>query len=72
MTNVFRLPVSGLEFTAEQALCDAINDHVTDVLVIGYAQDGSLYIRSSRMTCAEALFLANKAARWAESGGDMP
>ena len=37
-----------------------------DVLICGYNADGELYIRSSRLTRAEALFLATKAARWAE------
>ena len=31
--------------------------------------DGELFIRSSRLTCAEAFFLASKAARWAQEGG---
>lgn len=66
---IFRLPAS-TTFTPEQALHDALRDNLQDVLVIGYDQDGALVIRSSRMNCAEALFLCNKAARWAESGGD--
>lgn len=51
------------------ALCDAENG-MQDVLIIAYDADGYLYIRSSKMTCAEALFMANKAMRWAESGGE--
>lgn len=66
--KLFRLPAS-TGFSAEQALNDALKDDLSDVLIIGYEQDGSLYIRSSKMTCAEALFMANKAARWAECGG---
>ena len=42
-----------------------------DVLIIGYDADGCLYIRSSQMTCAEAFFMANKAMRWAECGGEL-
>tara|TARA_R110000868_G_scaffold363097_1_gene625337 strand:- start:261 stop:446 length:186 start_codon:yes stop_codon:yes gene_type:complete len=58
--------------TAEQALASALVDaedgDLTDVIIIGY-RDGEIYVRSSRLTCAEGLFLANKAMRWAESGG---
>lgn len=34
-----------------------------------YDAEGYLYLRSSKMTCAEAFFMASKAMRWAESGG---
>jgi hypothetical protein len=55
--------------TAAQALASALVDaeegDLTDVIIIGY-RDGDLYVRSSRLTCAEGLFLANKAMRWAE------
>jgi len=67
---VFRLPASAT-FTVDQALETAKADGLTDVLIAGYDADGVLCIRSSRMTCAEALFLANKMARWAESGGQL-
>lgn len=45
-------------------------NNIQDVLIIAYDENGDLYIRSSHMTCAEAFFMANKAMRWAESGGD--
>jgi len=71
LTNLLRIPPS-VTMTAEQALSSALVDaeegDLTDVLIMGY-RDGNLYIRSSRLTCAEALFLANKAMRWAETGG---
>jgi hypothetical protein len=74
MTNLIRLPPT-TTMTAEQALQSALVDaeikHLADVLIIGYDSDGALYVRSSRLTCAEAMFLANKAARWAESGGAL-
>jgi len=74
MTNLIRLPPS-TTMTAtqalESALVDAKDDWLTDVLICGYSENGSLYIRSSRLTCAESLFLANKAARWSESGGAL-
>jgi len=71
--NLLRLPPS-TTMSALQALQSAVIDaeekHLTDVLICGYNEFGTLYIRSSRLTCAEALFLATKAARWAESGGE--
>ena len=74
MTNLIRLQPT-TTMTAEQALhsamTDAKSDWLQDVLIIGYSENGALYIRSSRMTCAEAFFMANKAARWAESGGSF-
>lgn len=69
MTAVFRLPAS-TTFTPEQALNRALDDGLTDVLIAGYDDNGDLVVRSSRLTCAEALFLATKMARWAESGGN--
>lgn len=69
MTAVFRLPAS-TTFTPEQALNSALDDGLTDVLIAGYDDNGNLVVRSSRLTCAEALFLATKMARWAESGGN--
>ena len=73
MSNLLRIPPS-VTMTAEQALSSALVDaeegDLTDVLIIGY-RDQELYIRSSRLTCAEALFLANKAMRWAETGGGL-
>lgn len=55
-----------------QALHSALADAehgIQDVLIIAYDADGDLYIRSSKMTCAEAFFMAHKAMQWAESGG---
>ncbi len=73
MTNLIRLPPS-TTMTAtqalESALVDAKDSHLTDVLICGYDADGGLYVRSSRLTCAESMFLAIKALRWAESGGE--
>lgn len=66
---LFKLPVS-ISFNAEQALQSALDVGLTDVLIIGYDVDGDLCIRSSRMTCAEATFMALKAQHWAQSGGE--
>jgi hypothetical protein len=72
MTNLIRLPPS-TTMTAKQALESALVDakakHLTDVLICGYTEGGTLYIRSSRLNCAEAFFLASKAALWAQNGG---
>lgn len=74
MTNLIRLPPT-TTMTAQQALesalVDAEVDHLTDVLICGYTSEGVLYIRSSRLTCAEAFFLASKAALWAQNGGEI-
>lgn len=53
----------------ESALVDAETSHLHDVLICGYDEDGDLYIRSSRLTCAEAFFMASKVALWAQNGG---
>ncbi len=72
MTNLIRLPPT-TSMTAEQALAtcmtDAQSGHLQDVLIVGYNSKGELFIRSSRLTRAEAFFLASKAARWAQEGG---
>lgn len=74
MTNLIRLPPT-TTMTAQQAiesaLVDAESSHLTDVLICGYDETGELYIRSARLTCAEAFFLANKAALWAQNGGQL-
>ena len=72
MTNLIRLPPT-TTMTAQQALESALVDaeanHLQDVLICGYDEDDKLYIRSSRLNCAEAFFLANEAALWAQNGG---
>jgi len=74
MSNLLRLPPS-TKMTAQQALDSALvdteSDHLTDVLICGYTEGGELYIRSSRLTRAEAFFLASKAAQWAQSGDEI-
>lgn len=75
-TSVIKLsPEPNTSMTPAQALysatADAESRGMQDVLIIAYDADGELYIRSSRMTCAEAFFMANKAMRWAECGGNV-
>jgi hypothetical protein len=43
--NVIALPAS-TSFTPEQALQSALNESLTDVLIIGYDNEGELVIRS--------------------------
>ena len=74
-TPIIRLsPAPNTTMTPTQALYSAMadneNEPFQDVLIIGYGEGGDMYIRSSKMTCAEAFFMANKAMRWAESGGE--
>jgi len=72
-TPVIRLcPEPNTTMTPAQALhsvLPAIEAGMQDLLIIGYDVDGDLFIRSSKMTRAEAFFMAHKAMQWAESGG---
>ena len=67
-TRVIELPAS-TNYTAEQALQSALKADLTDVLIMGYDQDGDLFVRSSRMTRAEGLFMVKKAEEWTMHGG---
>jgi hypothetical protein len=68
--NVIALPAS-TNFKPEQALKSAqdMGEQITDVLVVGYDAEGALFVRSSHMSRAEALFLLEKAKEWAMYGG---
>jgi len=74
IVSFFRIPLS-TNMTVEQALHSALVDakdgNIQDVIIIGYDENGELYIRSSELNCAQAMFMANKAMRWAESGGEF-
>ena len=67
--NVISLPAS-TNYTAEQALQSALQMELTDVMIIGYDFEGELFVRSSNMTRAEGLFMAEKAKHWAMTGGE--
>jgi hypothetical protein len=69
-TDVIALPASK-NFQPDQALKSAMDMGVrlTDVLVVGYDKDGVLFVRSSRLSRAEALFMLEKAKEWAMYGG---
>ena len=70
--NVIALPAS-VNYTAEQALKSALDNcqqgGLQDVLIVGYDEDGLLFIRSSKMTRAEGLFMLKKAEYWCMEGG---
>lgn len=59
------------EQALQSALIDAVEKYLIDVVIVGYDEDGDLYVRSSRLTCAESFFLLNKASHWAENGGEL-
>lgn len=67
--NVISLPAS-TNYTVEQALHSSLRENLTDVLVVGYDENGDLFIRSSKMTRAEGLFMVEKAKEWAMCGGN--
>ena len=66
--NVIALPAT-TNLRPDQALNSALQLELSDVLVIGY-EAGHLVVRSSKMTCAEALFLLERGKAWALSGGN--
>ena len=54
--SVAKLPAA-TTYTVEQALNDAKQMGLEDVLILGYDVDGALVVRSSRMTKERAMFL---------------
>lgn len=66
--KVVGLPAS-VNYTPEQALQSALKADLTDVMIIGYDKDNDLFVRSSKMTRAEGLFMVKKAEEWTMYGG---
>lgn len=66
--KIVELPAS-VNYTPEQALASALKADLTDVIVLGYDQDGDLFVRSSKMTRAEGLFMVKRAEHWCMVGG---
>ena len=66
--KITELPAS-VHYTPEQALATALRAGLTDVIVLGYDEDGDLFVRSSKMTRAEGLFMVKKAEQWCMVGG---
>ncbi len=54
--KITKLPPS-TTFTVDQALDDAKQMNLNDVLILGYDEHDTLAVRSSRMTREQALFL---------------
>jgi hypothetical protein len=62
-SNIISLPASA-HMTPEQALASMQDFTLQDVLIIGVDND-DFFVRSSKMTRAEALWLLEKAKEWA-------
>lgn len=69
MADILLMPAS-FTFTPEQALDSAKAADLEEVLVIGHDNRGEFFVRSSRMTCRDALWLAEKLRAYALSGGE--
>lgn len=60
MNKILAFPASST-LTPEQALASASGEELSDVIIAGYRQDdGTLFIRSSRMDRASLLWLSEK------------
>jgi len=70
--KVTHLPAS-VNYTPEQALKSALDQcedgGLSDVMIIAYDWEGELYVRSSKMTRAEGLFMVERAREWSMHGG---
>jgi hypothetical protein len=62
MTKIVELPAS-TSFTVEQALHSALQSGIKEVLIIGFYDDGDLFIRSSKMDRRNALWMIKKAEK---------
>lgn len=64
MSSVVNFPLMETQ-TVEQAIAVAKRENekipLDKVLIVGSYADGTLFVTSSRMTCAEALWLAERA-----------
>lgn len=64
MNNVAYLPASRT-MTAEQAINSALGLDFSEVIIIGFDSEGDFLVRSSRMTNADALWLAELLKKYA-------
>lgn len=60
--KIINFPAS-TNLNVDQALASALQLNMTDVLIIGYGDDGLLKIRSSKMDRKNALWLIESAKR---------
>lgn len=56
MKNVSIMP-AGENLNPEQALNDCLNYDLQDVLIVGYDDEGALFIRSSKISREQACYL---------------
>jgi hypothetical protein len=67
--NVTYMPASAY-MKPDQAI-DSLQhckEDLTDILIVGYDTDGDLFVRSSHLSRADALFLLEKAKDWVFNG----
>lgn len=57
MGTVTRFPNMPDDYEPNTLLEEAKNLDLTDVLIVGWKPNGTLYVQSSKMTRAEALFM---------------
>jgi hypothetical protein len=63
MTNIIKLPVlTTLDIPVEDVLDGAHDAQLDDVLVIGYHENGELYIASSSASLADLYLMSNIAS----------
>lgn len=69
--NVIAFPAKAGDFTADQALSEALACGLRSVIIVGYTPEDTLYIRSSGdVTRREALWMLENAKMNAVMAGD--
>ena len=69
MSDIISMPASET-FTPEQALDSAKQASLSEIVIIGYDTDGNLFVRSSRMSCRDALWLTEQLKQYVLSGSN--
>lgn len=69
MSKVSKLAPS-VNFTVEQTMDSAKQENLVEVMIIGTDEDGDFFVRSSKMDCEHAFFLAKKLENYALTGGE--
>ena len=70
MADIVSMPAS-VTLTPEQALDSAKQIKLSEVVIVGTDENGNLFIRSSRLTCRDALWLAEQLKEHALSNGGV-
>lgn len=68
MEDIITMPASET-MTPEQALDSAKQAALSEVFIIGTDADKNFFVRSSRMSCRDALWLAEQLKQYALSSG---